>query len=265
MSTGRNPIRSPMKPPSGDTSAPTRAAVPITSAIAEARPGPSPLISSTSSGMYGRLIWIATNEIPKIRKIRRVARIGQDAAQRREREIHDPAGRHDLRADLTRAERHSSAVPTDSSAGQGKDRRERPAEAVDQDAGERGPDREADRRGGAEERDRRAQADARRHVADPGQHDPGVAELEPDEEHREGQLPGLARQRDGGEHDRLDQGAPDDDHLAAVLVGPGTPQRDEGHADDEDQGAEDPDERGPVRRRRRPSGAGTSAAGRRSG
>ena len=86
----------------------------------------------------------------------------------------------------------------------------------------------------------------RRHVADAGQHDPGVAELESDEEHRERHLPGLAGERDGGEHDRLDQGAPDDDHLAAVLVGPRAPERDEGHADDEDQGAEDADERGPL-------------------
>ena len=60
------------------------------------------------------------------------------------------------------------------------------------------------------------------------------------------QLPGFARERDGGEDHRLDQGAPDDHDLAAVLVGPGTPQRDERHPDDEDQRAEDPDEEQPV-------------------
>jgi hypothetical protein len=45
---------------------------PVTSAIADARPGPTPTIPSTRTGMYGRLIWIATNEMPKIAKIRRV-------------------------------------------------------------------------------------------------------------------------------------------------------------------------------------------------
>ena len=62
----------------------------------------------------------------------------------------------------------------------------------------------------------------------------------------ERELPRLARQRHAGEDDRLDERAPDDDDLAAVLVGPGAPQRDERHADDEDQRAEEPDEREPV-------------------
>ena len=83
---------------------------------------------------------------------------------------------------------------------------------------------------------------ARRHVADPGQHDPRVAELEPDEQHRNGELPRLAREGDGHEDDGLDQGAPDDHDLAAVLVGPRAPQRNERHADHEDQRAEDADE-----------------------
>ena len=50
--------------------------------------------------MYGRLIWMATNEMPKIRKIRRVVAIGQDAAEAGVGQVDDPAGRDDLRADL---------------------------------------------------------------------------------------------------------------------------------------------------------------------
>ncbi len=41
-STMRNPIRSPMTPPSGEMTPPTRAAVPATRAIADTRPGPRP-------------------------------------------------------------------------------------------------------------------------------------------------------------------------------------------------------------------------------
>ena len=71
---------------------------------------------------------------------------------------------------------------------------------------------------------------------------PVLPELEPDQQHRNGELPRLAREGDGHEDDRLDQRAPDDHDLAAVLVGPGAPERDERHADDEDQRAEDADE-----------------------
>ncbi len=241
--TGRKPIRSPITPPSGETSAPTRAAVPATSPIAEARPGPRPVIPSTSTGMYGRLIWIARKEMPKIRKIRRVAAIGQDAAQAGVGEIDDPAGRHDLRADLLRPERDQRRGPDRQQRREREDRRQLPAEAVDEDAGEGRPDREPDRTGRPEHRDRRSDPAERRDVADPRQHDPGVAQLEPDEQHRNGELPRLPGEGDRREDDRLDQRAADDHDLAAVLVGPGAPQRDERHPDDEDQGAEDADER----------------------
>ena len=87
---------------------------------------------------------------------------------------------------------------------------------------------------------------ARRDVADAGEHHARVAELEPDQQHAQRELPRLARQGDAGEHDRLDERAADDDRLAAVLVGPHAPQRHERHADDEDQRAEQPDEREPV-------------------
>ena len=61
-----------------------------------------------------------------------------------------------------------------------------------------------------------------------------------------GQLPGLVAEGDAGKHDRLDQGTPDDHHLAAVLVRPHAPQRHERRTDDEDQCAEDPHETEPV-------------------
>ena len=175
--------------------------------------------------------------------------VGQDAAQRGEREVDDATARDDLRPDLARAERHEQGGPDRQDRREGEDRWQRPAEAVDEDPGERRPDGEADRPGRAEDRDRRAEAGARRHVADTGQHDPGVAQLEADEQHRERDLPWLAGQGDAGEHDRLDERAPDDDHLAAVLVGPRSPERDERHADDEDQRAEQPDEGQPIRGR----------------
>ena len=87
---------------------------------------------------------------------------------------------------------------------------------------------------------------ARHGVADRPEHDPGVAELEADEEHAQGELPRLAAEGDRGEHDGLDERAPDDDRLAAVLVGPHAPERHERHADDEDEGAEEADEPEPV-------------------
>jgi len=62
------------------------------------------------------------------------------------------------------------------------------------------------------------------------EHHAGVAELQPDQHQAQRELPRLATQRDGTEHDRLDQGAADDDRLAAVLVGPDAPQRDERRA-----------------------------------
>ena len=119
-STGRKPIRSPSTPPSGETSAPTRAAVPITSPIAEARPGPTPVMPSTRTGMYGRLIWMATNEMPKIRKIRRVGpsvRTPRSEANARStiRPSGTTSGRTSFEPNVT-----SSAVPTDSSAEKAK-------------------------------------------------------------------------------------------------------------------------------------------------
>src|SRR5450759_1465731 len=72
-STARKPIRSPSGPASGDRSAPSRTATPVTRPIAEARFGCPPWRPSTSSGRYDPLIWLARMETPKIRKIRRTA------------------------------------------------------------------------------------------------------------------------------------------------------------------------------------------------
>ena len=142
----------------------------------------------------------------------------------------------------------SSAVPTDSAA----DSQKTPA------AASRSPSIEDARRAtgptanpigpdAPKTRDRHPEPAQRRHVADAREHHAGVAQLEPDEQHREGELPGLPRERDAREHDRLDEGAADDDGLAAVLVRPDAPQRDERQPDDEDQRAEEPDEGEPVR------------------
>ena len=90
--------------------------------------------------MYGRLIWIATNEMPKIRKMRRVARSVRtprsDAKARSTiRPVGTTSGRTSFEPKVT-----SSAVPTDSSAESAKTAGERPAEPVDEDA-RRGPGR----------------------------------------------------------------------------------------------------------------------------
>ncbi len=67
------PMRSPIGPDTGDTTAPTSAAVPVTSAMALASPAPDPKMSSTSSGRKGRYIWLARIATPKITNRRRMA------------------------------------------------------------------------------------------------------------------------------------------------------------------------------------------------
>ena len=57
---------------------------------------------------------------------------------------------------------------------------------------------------------------------------------------------GSRLERHRAEHDGLDERAPDDDGLAAVLVGPDAPQRHQRCTDDEDEGAEEADEREPI-------------------
>ena len=246
-------------------SPPTRAAVPITSAIADARPGPVPARPSTTTGRYGRLIWVARNDTPKIRKIRRTvgppgrARIAPNArVTTRPSGITD--GRTSREPNVT-----SSAVPTDRPAdSQNTADNDQPKPSIRSPA-RAGPSAKPTGRGRTEDPHDRAEPGARRDVADAGQHHAGVAELEADQQHAQRELPRLARQRHAGEHDGLDERAPDDDGLAAVLVGPHAPQRDERHADDEDQGAEQADERQPVVLRHAHLAQVGSGRGRRSG
>ena len=151
-------------------SAPTRAAVPATSAIDEARPGPIPTMPSTSTGMYGRVIWVARNASPKMAKIRRTTGSDRTPLTAPNASDSDRTLRDDRRPDLLRPERHEQGGADRQQGGHGEDGRERPAEAVDDEAAEGRADGEPDRSGGAEDRDGDAQAPERRDVADPGQH-----------------------------------------------------------------------------------------------
>ena len=106
--SGRRP-----RPPSGETSPPTRAAVPTTSPIDDASPGPVPAMPSTTTGMYGRLIWIARNEMPKIRKMRRIARsAGRRAGRRRRASTIRPVGTTSGRTSVTRTRPGARSRPT---------------------------------------------------------------------------------------------------------------------------------------------------------
>ena len=71
-------------------SPPTSAAVPITSAIADASPAPVPATPSTTTGRYGRLIWLARNETPIDQEDAADGRVGQDGPHRAEGEGQDP-------------------------------------------------------------------------------------------------------------------------------------------------------------------------------
>ena len=198
--------------------------------------------------MYGRLIWVARYETPKIRKMRRTVgsvstpRIAPNASARTR-----PVGMTSGRTSASRRRRAAPSRRTALPTARRRPSSDQPSPSIEDARPDRRPEREPDRPGRAEEGDRRAEAAQRGDVADAREHHAGVAELEPDQQHRQGELPRLARQRDAGEDHGLDEGAPDDDGLAAVLVRPDAPQRDEGQADDEDQRAEEPDERQAVR------------------
>ena len=200
-------------------------------------PGPLPATPSTTTGMYGRLIWVARYDTPKIRKMRRTVGSARTAADRPERERRGLARSARPRAGPrgTRTPR-AARSPTDSPAESQNTAGQRPAEPIDEDAGERRTEREPDRPRRAEDAIVTCRAGARGVTSRmPASITPGVPELEPDQQHLHRELPRLARERDAREDDRLDEGAPDDDGLAAVLVGPDAPERHERHADDEDQ------------------------------
>ena len=199
--------------------------------------------------MYGRLIWIATNEIPKMRKIRRVGlsvRTPRSEANARStmRPLGTTSGRTSREPNVT-----SRAVPTDRIAEKAKtggNAQPKPSMRIPASAGPTAKPTGPDAPKIAIVVPRRARGVTSRI---PASMIPVLPSWNADEQHRERDLPRLAGQGHAGKHDRLDERAPDDDHLAAVLVGPRPPQRDERHADDEDQRAEQPDEGQPVRGR----------------
>ena len=162
ISTVRNPIRSPSAPPSGEMSAPTRAAVPATrrDRRGEARPDPDDPLDEdrdVRARHLGRQERQAEDrEDPTDR------RIGQDALDGPERERQDRPSGTTVGPDLLRPERHEQGGPDGQQGGDGEHRRERPAEAVHDDAAEDRPDGEPDRPGRAEDRDRHAEARERR-------------------------------------------------------------------------------------------------------
>ena len=254
-STGRNPSRSPSAPPSVAATAPTSAAVPThePDRRRQPRPGPDEALDDHRLVRPRQLVREVRHEVDREDPPDR--RIAEDASDRAVREREHPPLGHDRRPDLARSEprRAARSRPTARPTTRTPPRATSPRPSTRKAAEDR-PDREPDRAGGAEDRDDRADPRERRDVADPGQHHPGVPELEPDQQQAERELPRLLRQRDAGEHDRLDEAAPDDDRLARVLVGPDAPERHERRPDDEDQRREQADERQRARPRRRPSG-----------
>ena len=189
------------RPPSGPIERRRRGPpCPCTSPMAEASPGPVPTSPSTTTGRYGRAHLVGQERHAEDEEDAAHDRIGQDAAHGAERQAagSGPAGRPRAGPRASRTST-SSAVPTDSAARQPEDRGQRPAEAVDEDAREGRPDRHPDRPDDAPKTpDDRAQPPARGDVADAGQHDPGVAELEADEEHaqaRAARAPATGRRR----------------------------------------------------------------------
>ena len=240
-------MRSPIQPATGDSRAPASAAVPATSPIALARPGPRPTTSSTMTGTYGRDIWLARKAVPKIRKIPRTTRSPRTPRMAPKASVEDAARRDDLRPDLARAEgderrRHQRQAGRDR-----EDAADRPAQAVDEDAGQDRPDGEADRPRDAEEGDHRPEprASAPRRGCRASM-TPVLPSWKPMSSTLRATCHGSLARAIADEDDGLDERAPDDDRLAAVLVGPHAPERHEGHPEDEDQGAEEADELEPV-------------------
>src|ERR1035437_8913450 len=87
---------------------------------------------------------------------------------------------------------------------------------------------------------------SRRSVVDRSHHYAAVAQLEPDEQHANHELPGSGAGRDDAEDDGLNDGAADDYRLAAVLVGPDAPERDERQSRKEEERTEPTDEVGDI-------------------
>ena len=169
--TRRNPTRSPSGPASGERSAPSSAAVPATRPIADARlPWPA-FTSATRRGRYGRLIWLARIETPKIAKIRRTAlsvhHPGDGAAGQADRA---PRGDHG-RPDVARADEQEHERGDGEGGAEPEDGNERQAESVDHEGAEHGTDGEAERIARPEESGHGAHPVARRDVPQRRQHD----------------------------------------------------------------------------------------------
>ena len=197
--------------------------------------------------MYGRVIWVARNDTPKITKIR-ARRPDRPGRRGRHRRPDRGRGRSGMTSGRTSRDPNvtSSAVPTDSTADNqntaGNDQPRpsirRPARAGPT-ANPIGPDAPKiaivvpSRRIGVTSRM-------------PASMTPVFPSWNPMRSMLRASCHGSRRQRHAGEHHRLDERAAHDDGLAAVLVGPHAPQRHERHPDHEDQRAEEPDEGEPV-------------------
>ena len=243
----RNPNRSPSQPPSGAMRPPTSAAVPMTRPIAEARPVSRPRHALDHDWQVGPAHLVGEERDAEDQEDPSDGRIAQDArgsapkASVSTRPSGTTAGRTSREPNVT-----SSAVPTESAADsqntigsdQPKPSMRTPARA--------GPDAIPTAVDDPKMPITVPESSSRRDLADAGEHHAGVAELEADQEHAQRELPRFARQGDPGEDDRLDQRAPDDDRLPAVLVGPDAPQRHERHPYDEDQRSEEADEGEPL-------------------
>ncbi len=179
--------------------------------------------------MYGRLIWVARYEIPKIRKMRRtVLSVRTERIAPKASPITPPVGMTSGRISRVRAT--SSAVPTDSPADSQKtpgSDQPSPSTRMPASAGPNakpiGPDEPKSaivtprRRSGVTSRI-------------PASITPVLPSWNPISSIERASCHGSRDSATPGEHDRLDEGAADDDRLAAVLVGPDAPQRDERQA-----------------------------------
>ena len=225
-------------------SAPTSAAVPATRPIAEARFWSAPVHLLDQEREVGPAHLVGEDGDAEDGEDAAHGRIREDAPDRTAGQGEGAALRNDRRPDLPGSDHDQDDRPERERGAQPEDRDERQAQAVDDQGAQDGPDREAERSARPEERGRGPHAVARRHVPQRGQHHPGVAQLEADEEEARAELPGLRRKGHAGEDRGLHDGAPHDHGAAAVLVRPDAPERDEDDPEDEDEAREEPREGG---------------------
>ena len=140
-STGRNPIRSPMTPAERRDQATDerRGAHHERDRRREAGPG-ARRGPRRGRGMYGRRHLDGQERHAEDEEDASDVGSAEHAADRAEGQVDDPTARHDLGSDLLDPNATSSAVADRQRRRQPEDRRQRPAEAVDR-AGRPGPDR----------------------------------------------------------------------------------------------------------------------------